>query len=84
MIQSKETCNWLPFELHNTAFVYQNNVQSEILSLLEGDMEPSLKIGERDTTASREAPIFDDYSNSEEEAETFLGNHLGLTMTSAP
>jgi K+-sensing histidine kinase KdpD len=41
-----------------------------------------LKIGEGGATACREAPIFDKYSDSDDESEPFSGSHLGLTITS--
>jgi len=40
--------------------------------------------GQEDAMASREAPIFDNYSDSDDEAESFSGNYLGLTITSTP
>jgi hypothetical protein len=35
-------------------------------------------------TARREAPVLDNHSQPDDYSESFLGNHLGLTITSTP
>ncbi|RLN03150.1 retrotransposon protein, putative, unclassified [Panicum miliaceum] len=48
------------------------------------DLDELLGLGEKDATACREAPIFDDYdSDSNPEAEPYLGGR-GLVITSTP
>jgi hypothetical protein len=54
------------------------------LSDLEEDLDRLLKIKEGGATTCPEAPIFDKYSDSDDESEPFLGSHLGLTVTSTP
>ena len=44
-------------------------------------MDRLFKIGEEDAIACQEAPIFDNYSNSDDDFEPFLGTHPSLTIT---
>jgi hypothetical protein len=55
-------------------------MQFESLSDLE-DLDRLLKIGEERAIASREAPVFVKYSDSDDNFEPFLDCHLGLTIT---
>jgi hypothetical protein len=64
------------------ASVYQEPMRFESLSNLEEDLDRLLKIGEGGATACREAPVFDKYSNSDDDSKPLLGSHLGLTITS--
>ena len=41
-------------------------------------------IGEEGAIACRVAPIFDNYSDSDDDTKAFSGSHLGLTITSMP
>jgi len=72
------------FGLRNMASIFQNTTQSESLSSLKEDLDCLLKIREGDATASREFPILDNYSDSDEDTENVLSSHLGLTITSTP
>jgi hypothetical protein len=54
----------------------------ESLSDLEEDLVHLLKI--EDTTACGGRPIFDNYSDSDDNPESFSGSHLGLTITTTP
>jgi hypothetical protein len=49
---------------------------------LEEDLDNLLKIGDKGATACRETPVFDKYSNLDDDSETFSGCHLGPTITS--
>jgi hypothetical protein len=51
---------------------------------LEEDLDNLLKVGDEGATACQEAPVFDKCWDSEDDPETFLGCHLGLTITSMP
>jgi hypothetical protein len=51
---------------------------------LKEDLDNLLKIGDARATSCREAPVFDKHSNSDDDSKTFLGCHLGLTITSTP
>jgi hypothetical protein len=51
---------------------------------LEEDLDRLLKLGDEGDTACREAPIFDNYSDSDDDPESFSGSHLGLITTSMP
>jgi hypothetical protein len=66
------------------ASVYQEPTQSELLSALEEHLDNLLKIRDEGDTAYREALIFDKYTDSDDNSETFPGCHLGLTITSMP
>jgi hypothetical protein len=59
-------------------------MQFESLSDLEEDLDRLLKIGEEGVTAYRVAPIFDKYSDSDDDSKPFSGCHRGLTITSTP
>jgi hypothetical protein len=51
-------------------------MRAESLSALEEDIDRLHKIGQRDATACREAPIYDVYeSNSDDSTEPFMGGH---------
>jgi hypothetical protein len=63
----------LLFELRNTAHVYQESMQFESLSDLEEDLDHLHKIGEEGATASWEAPIFDKYSDLNDDSKPFSG-----------
>ena len=52
--------------------------------MLEENLDCLLNLGDEDATTGRGAPIFDNYSNSEEEAKTFSDDHLDLVITSTP
>jgi hypothetical protein len=56
-------------------------MQSESLSALEEDLDRLLNIREEDATTCREAPIFDKYLDSDDDSKSFVGIHLGLTVT---
>ena len=66
--QSEESRTRFSFELYNTTSIYRNTFQSEFLSSLEEDLDRLLNIGEEDTTACREAPIFDNYLDSDDDS----------------
>jgi hypothetical protein len=84
-IQSKEQRNRFPFEVRNSATVYQEAMRFKSLSALEEDLDRLLKIGEGEATACQEARIFNDYdSDSNNGAEPFMGGHQGLMITSTP
>jgi hypothetical protein len=51
---------------------------------LEEDLNNLLKLRDVGATACREAPIFDKYSDSDDDLEIFPGCHLGPTITSTP
>jgi hypothetical protein len=72
------------FRLCNAASIYQQAIQSEFLSALEKDLDDLLKIGGEGATTCREAPIFDKYSDSDDDSEPLSSSHLGLTITSTP
>jgi hypothetical protein len=54
------------------------------LSDLEEDLDHLLKIVDEGATACRGAPIFDNYLDSNDNPESFLGSHMGLTITTTP
>jgi hypothetical protein len=83
-IRSEEERTRLLFGLRNAASVYQELTQSEFISVLEEDLDNLLKPGDVGATTYRECPIFDKYSDSDEDPKTFPGCHLGLTITSTP
>jgi hypothetical protein len=83
-IRFEEERTRLLFELPNAASVYQELTQSEFISALEEDLDNLLKLGDAGVTAYREAPIFDKYSDSDDDSESFSGCHLDLTITSTP
>jgi hypothetical protein len=56
----------------------------EFISDLEEDLDRLLKIGDEGATACRETPIFDNYSDSDNNPEFFSESHLGLTITTMP
>jgi hypothetical protein len=75
------------FGLHNTFTVYQEMMQSESFSTLEKDLDDLLQLGavkKGQATTSREAPICDDYWDSNDDVEPLLGGHQGLTITQTP
>jgi hypothetical protein len=41
-------------------------------------------LGDKETTTYREAPVLDNHSESDDDPESFSGNHLGLTISSTP
>jgi hypothetical protein len=51
---------------------------------LEEDLDNLLKLGYVGATFCWEAPVFDKYTDSDDDSETFSGCHLGLTITSTP
>jgi hypothetical protein len=69
--QSEEERTQLLFGLRNAASVYQELTQSEFLSALEEDLDNLLKLEDARATACREAPIFDKYSDSDDDSKTF-------------
>ncbi|RLN03691.1 putative polyprotein [Panicum miliaceum] len=79
---SGEQRDRFPFSLRNTTTVYQEAMESEFYSALEKDLDELLELGDKDATACREAPIFDDY-DSESDPEAELGGQ-GLVITSTP
>jgi hypothetical protein len=70
------------FGLHNAASVYQEPMRLESLSDLEEDLDRLLKIGEGGATVCWEAPIFDKYSDLDDDSKPLSGSHLRLTITS--
>jgi hypothetical protein len=72
------------FRLCNAASIYQQAIQSEFLSALEKDLDDLLKIGGEGATTCREAPIFDKYSDSDNDPGPFSGCHSSLTITTTP
>jgi hypothetical protein len=83
-IRSGEERTRFLFRLCNTASVYQELSQSKFISASEEDLNNLLNIGGEGATACRKAPVFDNYSDSNDDPKTFLGCHLGLTITSMP
>jgi hypothetical protein len=81
-IRSGEGRTRLLSELRNAASVYQESMQFESLSNLKENLDRLLKIGEGGATACWEAPIFDKYSDLDDDSKPFSGSHLGLTITS--
>jgi hypothetical protein len=59
-------------------------MQFESLSDLEEDLDHLLKIEDKGATACQGAPIFNNYSNSDDDPGSFSGCHLGLTITTTP
>jgi hypothetical protein len=51
---------------------------------LEEDLDSLLKILDEGATACRGSPIFDNYSDLDDDPESFSGSHLGLTITTTP
>jgi hypothetical protein len=51
---------------------------------MEEDLDNLLKLKEAGATVCQEAPVFDKYTDSDDDSETFLGCHLGLTITTTP
>jgi hypothetical protein len=56
-------------------------MQFRSLSDLEEDLDRLLKIGEEGATACREAPVFDKYSDSDDNPESLSASHMGLNIT---
>jgi hypothetical protein len=56
----------------------------ESLFDLEEDLDRLLKLGDEGATVCRRAPVFDNYSDLDDDPESFLGSHLGLIITSKP
>ncbi|RLM75622.1 uncharacterized protein C2845_PM15G02000 [Panicum miliaceum] len=56
-------------------------LRSKSLSDLEKDLDLLLKLGDEDATASREAPILDAYSDSDDNPDSSTVSHLGLRIT---
>jgi hypothetical protein len=42
------------------------------------------RLGDKGATTYREAPVLNNHSKSDDDPESFSGNHLGLTITSMP
>jgi hypothetical protein len=59
-------------------------MQFESLFDLEEDLDHLLKIGDKGAHRLPGGAIFDNYLNSDDDPESFLGNHLGLTITTTP
>ena len=74
----------ISYGLRNVASIYQKAIRSIFSSMLEENLDCLLNLGDEDATTGRGAPIFDNYSNSEEEAKTFSDDHLDLVITSTP
>ena len=72
-----------PFGLCNSATVYQEAIQSAFLCDMEKDL---LQIGakKKEATACWEAPIFDDYSDSDDDSEPYSVNHQNLVIMMTP
>ncbi|RLN42287.1 hypothetical protein C2845_PM01G44920 [Panicum miliaceum] len=79
--QSKDGRTRLPFELRNAPSTYAEALQSKSLSDLEEDLDLLLKLGDKDATSCREAPVFDAYSDSDDELDSSAFSHLGLSIT---
>jgi hypothetical protein len=73
-----------PFGLCNAASANEEATQFESISDLEQDLDRLLKLGDEGATTCREAPVSDNYSESDDDPESFSGSHLGLTITSTP
>jgi hypothetical protein len=84
LIRSEDLHTRFLFALHNSATVYQEATRFGSLSTLDGDFHRLLKIGDEDTTACREAPIFDKYSDSDNDSKPFTDSHLSLMITTTP
>jgi hypothetical protein len=82
--RSEEGCTRFPFTLRNLTSVYQEAMRFESLSDLEEDSDHLLKIGDEGATACRGGTIFHNYSDSDDNPESFSGSHLGLTITTTP
>jgi hypothetical protein len=74
-IRLEEDLIGLLFGLCNAASVYQEFIQSEFLSALEKDLDNLLKLKDAGAIACWEAPVFDKYSDSDDDSETFPGCH---------
>jgi hypothetical protein len=59
-------------------------MQFESLFDLEEDLDHLLKIGDKGAHRLPGAPIFDNYSDSDNNPEFFSESHLGLTITTMP
>jgi hypothetical protein len=53
---------------------------SKSLSALEEDLDLLLQLGEGEATACQGAPVFDDYSDSDDHIMPSLGRHQALAM----
>ena len=71
------------FRLRSTTTVYQEAIQSAFLCDMKKDL---LQIGakKKEATACREAPIFDDYSDSDDDSEPYSVNHQNLVIMMTP
>jgi hypothetical protein len=79
LIRSGEERTRVLFRLCNAPSFYQ-----DFLFALEEDLDNLLKIGEEGATVCREAPVFDKYSDSNNDSKPFSGHHISLTITSMP
>jgi hypothetical protein len=62
----------------------EETTQSKSLSDLEEDLDRLLKLEDIGATACWEALVLDNHSQPDDHPESFLGRHLGLTITSMP
>jgi hypothetical protein len=51
---------------------------------LGGQLRSSAQAWRRRATACRGVPVFDNYSDSDNDPDSFSGSHLGLTITTMP
>ena len=73
-IYSEISRTHLPYGLCNAAATYLATIHHNLSS----------GIAEKETTACREAPIFDSYPDSDDESTLSLANNLSLTITTTP
>ncbi|RLN12210.1 hypothetical protein C2845_PM09G10430 [Panicum miliaceum] len=64
-----------------SAFTYGEALRSKSLSDLEEDLDLLLKLGDEDATAIPEAPVFDAYTDSDDDHDSSAVSHLGLSIT---
>lgn len=84
LTRSEEEGTRLPVGLRNMATVYQEAMRSDLLLTLGEDLNRKLRLKEGVVTTRRKAPVFDKYSDSNEDAEPFLSGHQNLMITTNP
>jgi hypothetical protein len=78
--RSKEARALFPFGLGNATSANKEATRFESLSDLEEDLDCLLKLGDVGATACWEAPVFDNYLDSNDDPKSFSGSHLGLGL----
>lgn len=72
------------FGLCNADSIYKEAMRFESLSDLKEDLDHLLMFGEEGATAFQVVPVFDKYSDSDDDPESFPDSHLGLTINTMP